>query len=123
MPLRVGPLWVKLGAIFFAHHLSVVIANDDPGVNPIASLLSLPFHLLLYGVPLAIYVLAVRTWPGTVIAGIGWIVVEVVVALRVADASSGSPGLLLMPPYLVLTTATVALGERVAPALRRRRPR
>lgn len=123
MQLRVGPLWVKLGAVFFAHHLRVVIANDDPGVNPIASLLSFPFSLLLYGVPLAIYVLAVRTWPGTVIAGLGWIIVEVVVALQVADASPGGPSLLLMPPYLVLTTATVALVERVAPAARRRRPR
>lgn len=123
MQLRIGPLGVKLAAVFVAHHLSRVIANDDPALNPIASLLSLPLALLLYGVPLAIYVLAVRTWPGTVIAGIGWIVVEVVVAVRVADASSGSTGLLLMPPYLVLTTATVALGERVAPALRRRRHR
>jgi hypothetical protein len=121
--LRIGPLGVKLTAVFLAHHLSRVIANDDPGLNPIASLLSLPFALLLYGVPLAIYVLAVRTWPGTVIAGLGWIVVEVLVARHVATAPPGGPGLLLMPPYLVLTTATVALGERVAPARRRRRPR
>jgi uncharacterized membrane protein YvlD (DUF360 family) len=121
--LRIEPLGVKLLAVAIAHHLSVIITNDDLTVSPLLSLLSLPFSMLLYGIPLAIYVLAVRTWAGTVAAGFGWIAVEVAVAHRIAESFEGSPAagdLLVMPPYLVLTVTMVALGERLVAAGRGR---
>lgn len=116
--LRIDLLGVKLLVLVVADHISEAIIRGDVALNPLETVAALPFTLLRYGVPFVLYVVAVRTWTGTVVAGVGWIAVEVSVALAVADGSAGSGagGLTVLPPLLLLTVAAVALVEHLAHA-------
>jgi hypothetical protein len=118
--LRVDQAGVKLLVLLVGNHLSLAIARGDAALSPLESLSLLPVTMLLYGLPFVLYLTLVRSWAGTLAAGIGWIVVEVGVALAVAEESERSStagiGLVLMPPFLMLTVGSVALVEHVVRA-------
>jgi hypothetical protein len=105
---RVG-LWVgvSVAAVRLVH-------NPTPTLADVAA--AVPYVLLLTSGPGLLYVVLVRSWWGTVLAGIGIAVAELALFAHVsaagASSSTAGVGLVALPPLLMLPVLVTVAFER-----------
>ena len=106
---------VRMGVLVLVQ-IATVALGHDPAPTVVDVIAFLPFGLLFDALPGFVYVGMIRTWAGTVVAGVAIVAVQLALFAYVSElgrtSSTAGFGLMALPVLLLVPVLGVWLWER-----------